>query len=57
MADRDPGVGSYRPKTGQTENNSDNRNETKKPGETKKDFLTTKTTSQNTSQNIQHMTW
>ena len=38
MADRDSRVGFYRPKNGQIQNNSDNRNETKKPEETRKKF-------------------
>ena len=55
MIDRESRVAFYRPKAGQNENNSDNRNETKKPEETRKIFsLQLKTTSENT--NIQHMT-
>ena len=55
MTDRDSRVDFYKPKAGQTENISDNRNETKKPKETrKKIFLAVKTTTENT--NIRHMT-
>ena len=54
MADRESRVGFYRPKTEQTEKNSDNRNETKKPEETRKNiFLAIKTTNENT--NVRHM--
>ena len=38
MTDRDSRVDFHRPKSGQTENNSDNRNDTKKPEETRKIF-------------------